>query len=47
MAEMLASRTLARDPFLDPALPTLAGVLEALARPEHAGRQDLPTCARR
>jgi integrase len=42
MADTLASRTLQRDPFLDPALPTLADVLAALARPAHAGRKDLP-----
>jgi integrase len=41
MADLLPSRTPQRDPFLDPALPTLADVLVALARPEHAGRQDL------
>jgi integrase len=42
MATMLASRTPTRDPFLDPALPTLADVLKALDRPGLAGRRDLP-----
>ena len=42
MADLLPSRTAQRDPFLDPALPTLADVLTALARSEHAGRKDLP-----
>jgi len=41
MADTLVSRTGQRDPFLDPALPTLADVLAALARPAHAGRKDL------
>ena len=41
MADLLPSRTLQRDPFLDPALPTLADVLAGLARPAHAGRKDL------
>jgi integrase len=41
MATILASRARAREPLPGPPALTLAGVLAALARPEHAGRRDL------